>query len=146
MRAVIQRVKSSKVIIGEDTIGYIGRGLNVLLGVGKDDKEEDVEYLVDKIINLRIFSDDEGKMNLSLSEVSGELLVVSQFTLYGSTRKGRRPSFMNAADPKKGKYFYELFIKKVKNKGVKVETGEFGAMMDVEIINDGPVTLIVESK
>lgn len=145
MRAVIQRVKSSRVSAAGRVLGKIEQGINVLLGIGREDTEQKIDYLVDKIINLRIFSDDEGKMNRSLLEVEGSMLVVSQFTLYGDTRKGRRPSFINAADPEKGKKLYELFVGKVREKGVKVETGKFGAVMEVEIINDGPVTLIIDT-
>lgn len=146
MRAVVQRVKSSKVKVGDRFLGKIGVGLNVLVGVGKADSEKDVDYLVDKIVNLRIFSDEVGKMNRSLLDIGAEMLVVPQFTLYGDASKGRRPSFINAADPEKGKRLYELFVDKVRQRDIRVETGEFGAMMEVEIVNDGPVTIIMESK
>lgn len=145
MRAVVQRVKSSKVSVKGKILGKIDRGLNILLGVGRGDDEQAVDYLEEKILNLRIFPDENGKMNLSLLDIKGEMLVVSQFTLYADTRKGRRPSFTKAADPEKGKKLYELFVEKAKKRGIKVETGEFGAMMEVEIINDGPVTLIIDA-
>ncbi|WP_040211504.1 D-aminoacyl-tRNA deacylase [Clostridium polynesiense] len=145
MRAVIQRVKESKVLVGGEVKGSIGQGLNVLLGVAKGDSEEDIKYLKDKIINLRIFEDNEGKMNLSLKDVKGELLIISQFTLYGDCRKGRRPNFMNALGGEEAKKLYEIFIESCKSEGIKVETGVFGAEMDVFILNDGPVTVILES-
>lgn len=146
MRAVIQRVKESSVKIDREIIGKIGKGLLVLLGVAEDDGINEAEYLVEKIINLRIFEDENSKMNCSLLETGGEMLVVSQFTLLGDCRKGRRPSFVNAAGPEKANELYEHFVKKVRDKGISVETGKFRAMMDVSLINDGPVTLIVESK
>jgi D-tyrosyl-tRNA(Tyr) deacylase len=146
MRAVIQRVKESSVSVNNEAIGNIGRGLTVLLGVAKEDTSKDAEYLADKIVNLRIFEDENGKLNRSLLETCGEMLVVSQFTLLGDCRKGRRPSFINAAPPDKGNDLYEYFVKQVKEKGISVQTGQFRAMMEVFLINDGPVTLIVESK
>ena len=146
MRAVVQRVSESSVTIDGEVVGNIGPGLMVLLGVTHEDTEKEADYLVDKIINLRIFSDDAGKMNRSLRDTQGEMLVVSQFTLYGDCRKGRRPSFIQAADPDKGNALYEYFVKKVREIGVTTATGRFGAMMDVSLVNDGPVTLIVESK
>lgn len=145
MRAVIQRVKKSSVSINNEIIGEIGHGLLVLLGVAKGDDTGNAEYLADKITNLRIFEDENNKMNRSLLETRGEMLVVSQFTLLGDCRKGRRPSFVNAAEPKAANELYEQFVKKVRRKGVQVKTGRFRAMMDVSLINDGPVTLIVES-
>jgi len=146
MRAVIQRVKKSSVTVNNETISEIGRGLLVLLGVANEDKADDAEYLADKTTNLRIFEDDDGKMNRSLLETDGEMLIVSQFTLLGDCRKGRRPSFINAADPEKANELYEHFAKKVRQKGVSVKTGLFRAMMEVSLINDGPVTIILESK
>ncbi len=145
MRAVVQRVKESKVVVDGKTIGEIGKGLNILLGICEEDDENDIKYLKDKIINLRIFEDEDGKMNKSLLDVEGELLIISQFTLYGDCRKGRRPNFMRALGGAESKKLYEKFIEVCKNE-VKVETGEFGAEMDVHILNDGPVTLLLESK
>lgn len=146
MRAVIQRVRSASVDVDEERVGEIGSGLLVLLGVGEGDDESDLDYVLDKTINLRIFADDEGKMNLSLLDVGGELLVVSQFTLYGDTRKGRRPSFVDAMDPDGAQRLYETFVGRAKERGVsRVATGRFAAMMDVSLINDGPITLIVDS-
>lgn len=146
MRAVVQRVRESAVTVNGEVVGKIGAGLNVLLGVAEDDVEKDADFLADKIANLRIFEDDAGKMNLSLLQAGGEMLVVSQFTLLGDCRKGRRPSFVKAAGPEKANELYEYFVGKVREKGVGVQTGRFRAMMDVSLVNDGPVTLIVESK
>ncbi|GAE89911.1 D-aminoacyl-tRNA deacylase [Acetivibrio straminisolvens] len=146
MRAVVQRVTFSKVTVEDEVIGKIGKGLTVLLGVGSDDGEKDVGYLADKIVNLRIFEDENGKMNLSLKDVGGELLVVSQFTLYGDCRKGKRPGFDRAARPETAKELYEKFVEACRSYGVKVETGKFQAMMMVEIHNDGPVTMLIDSK
>lgn len=146
MRAVVQRVSHAKVTVGEKTTGEIGRGLLVLLGVAERDTEQDADYLVDKVLNLRIFEDNDKKMNLSLLDVRGELLVVSQFTLYGDTRRGRRPSFINAAAPEKANGLYEYFVAKSRELVSKVATGEFQAMMDVELVNDGPVTIILDSE
>jgi D-tyrosyl-tRNA(Tyr) deacylase len=146
MRAVIQRVKKSSVSVDGQVIGEIKRGLLVLLGVAGNDTEKESSYLADKIVNMRIFEDDDGKMNRSLIETRGQMLVVSQFTLLGDCRKGRRPSFVKAAGPDKANELYEIFVNFVRNKGVVVETGKFRAMMDVSLINDGPVTLIVESR
>ena len=145
MRAVIQRVKKSSVSINNEIIGEIGHGLLVLLGVAKGDDTGNAEYLADKITNLRIFEDENNKMNRSLLETRGEMLVVSQFTLLGDCRKGRRPSFVNAAEPDKANNLYEHFVNQVRRNGIQVKTGQFRAMMDVSLINDGPVTLIVES-
>lgn len=145
MRAVVQRVKQSSVTVEHEVVGWIGRGLMVLLGVGGEDGQTDADFLADKIVNLRIFEDDQGKMNRSLLDIRGEVLVVSQFTLYGDCRKGRRPSFVRAAGPDQANLLYEYFVDQVKSKGVAVQTGRFGAMMEVALVNDGPVTLIVES-
>lgn len=146
MKAVVQRVSESSVTIDGDVVGKIGSGLMVLLGVAVDDTEKEADYLVEKIINLRIFSDENGKMNLSLLDSGGEMLVVSQFTLLGDCRKGRRPSFIGAAAPEKGNSLYEYFVDRTRHRGISVATGRFGAMMDVSLVNDGPVTLILESK
>jgi len=146
MRAVVQRVKKSSVTVGHKKVGEIGSGLLVLLGVAKTDKTGDADYLADKIANLRIFEDDGGKMNRSLIETGGGMLVVSQFTLLGDCRKGRRPSFILAAEPDEADKLYNRFVDKVREKGIFVQTGRFRAMMDVLLVNDGPVTLIVESK
>ncbi|MEH7178880.1 D-aminoacyl-tRNA deacylase [Neobacillus vireti] len=146
MRVVVQRSKNAKVTVNGEITGEISKGLVLLVGVTHDDKEEDAAFLADKVANLRIFEDEAGKMNLSLLEVGGEILSVSQFTLYGDCRKGRRPNFMEAARPEQANQLYEVFNSLLREKGIKVETGIFGAMMDVELINDGPVTLIVDSK
>lgn len=146
MRAVVQRVKRSSVEVDGKIIGKIDKGLNVLLGISEEDKEEDIKYLVDKIVNLRIFEDEEGKMNKSLLDVEGELIVISQFTLYGDCRKGRRPNFMRALGGNEAEQLYNKFIDQCKNFIKDVQTGEFGADMEVTIINDGPVTLLLESK
>lgn len=144
MRTVIQRVEKAKVKVSGETIGEIGPGLVVLLGVGERDTEKDAEYLADKIANLRIFTNQDDKMNLSALEVKGEILAVSQFTLYGDTRKGRRPSFVGAAKPEKAEGLFNYFVEKLKETGLKIATGQFRAMMLVEIHNDGPVTLILD--
>ena len=144
MLTVIQRVTKGQVLVENKTVGSIGPGLVVLLGIKKGDIIESVDYLVEKIINLRIFGDENDKMNKSLIDIKGEILLVSQFTLYGNCVKGRRPSFENAEDPKRAKELYELFIQKLKEKNISVQTGEFGAMMQVEIHNDGPVTFVLE--
>jgi D-tyrosyl-tRNA(Tyr) deacylase len=146
MRAVVQRVKCAEVRIGREITGKIGRGLLVLLGVGSDDTPADADYLAEKIVNLRIFEDDEGKMNRSLLEVGGEMLVVSQFTLYGDARKGRRPSYSSAAPPDQANQLYEYFVEKAGECGVRVQTGVFQAMMDVQLINYGPVTVLLDSQ
>ncbi|MBO3443455.1 D-aminoacyl-tRNA deacylase [Clostridium sp. CCUG 7971] len=145
MRAVVQRVSSSKVTVENNVIGKINKGLLVLLGVTHEDTSKDVDYMIDKILNLRIFEDENEKMNLSLKDVGGELLVVSQFTLYGDCRKGKRPSFSNAARPDLATKLYEEFIQKAKEQGVVVGTGQFGAHMMVDLTNDGPVTMLLES-
>lgn len=146
MRAVIQRVSQASVIVEEKMVGSIGAGLLVLLGVARDDQEADFIYLADKVINLRIFADEEDKMNRSLLDTGGAMLVVSQFTLYGDARKGRRPSYIEAAESDKANAFYEAFVSHMKNQGIKVETGVFQAMMQVSLINDGPVTILLDSK
>ena len=146
MRAVVQRIKESSVKTENQIIGRTGIGLLVLLGVANGDSSSDADYLVNKITNLRIFEDDKGKMNRSLLELGGEMMVVSQFTLLGDCRKGRRPSFMQAAEPNLATELYEYFVSQVRSLGIAVQTGRFGAMMEVALINDGPVTLILESR
>lgn len=146
MRAVVQRVKESSVNTGDEIISRIGRGLLVLLGIAQEDHRSDADYLANKIVNLRIFEDDIGKMNRSLLDTGGEILVVSQFTLLGDCRKGRRPSFVAAAEPEKAAALYEYFVDQVRQLGISVQTGRFRAMMEVTLINDGPVTLILESQ
>ncbi len=145
MRACIQRVTRAQVSVDERVIGNIGEGLVVLLGVARQDSQADVDYMVNKITQLRIFPDDDGKMNRSLLDAGGQMLVVSQFTLLGDTRKGRRPSFIAAADPAEGNAWYEQFVQQVRALGVEVATGKFQAHMLVELVNDGPVTLLVDS-
>jgi len=146
MRAVVQRVAKAKVTIQGIVAGEIGKGLLVLLGIGVLDSEKDIEYLVDKIVNLRIFEDENGKMNISLKDVGGDLLVVSQFTLYGDCRKGKRPSFDSAAPSQVAERLYNMFLERCKASGIRVESGKFQAMMMVEIHNDGPVTILLDSK
>ncbi|HET7289327.1 MAG TPA: D-aminoacyl-tRNA deacylase [Thermodesulfobacteriota bacterium] len=146
MRAIVQRVKVARVEVDGETVGRIGEGMLVLLGAGKDDTEEDAEYLAEKILTLRIFEDAEGKMNLSVMDTGGGVLVVSQFTLYGDCRKGRRPSFDKAAPPETAERLYVLFVAELRERGAKVETGRFRAMMDVHLVNWGPVTLMLDSK
>ena len=146
MRAVVQRVKSSEVSVAGTSVGRIGPGLMVLLGVARDDEPRDAEYLAAKIVHLRIFEDDAGKMNRSLLDCGGAMLVVSQFTLQGDCRKGRRPSFVNAAPPEKGETLYQHFVDQVRGMDVSVETGRFGAMMALSLVNDGPVTLVIDSR
>jgi len=146
MRAVLQRVSQACVIIDGETAGQIDRGLLVLLGVTATDTPDDARWLAEKLVGLRVFNDADGKMNLSLPDVGGSMLIVSQFTLYGDCRKGRRPSFIDAAPPEIAIPLYEAFINSVKAQGIPVATGRFGAMMQVELTNDGPVTLIVDSK
>jgi len=143
--AVIQRAKSGSVTVDEKIIGEIDHGFVILLGVTDTDEESDADYLADKIAHLRVFNDENEKMNLSIQEVGGSALVISQFTLCGDTRKGRRPSLIHAAHPDKGNAFYEYFMTQLKEKGVPVESGEFGAMMDVALVNDGPVTFVLDS-
>ena len=146
MRVVIQRVKKGKVTVDERAVAEIGHGVVILLGIGPEDGEEQAKYLAEKIANLRIFADDVGKTNLSLLDVGGEAIVVSQFTLYADTRKGRRPSFINAAPPEIAEPLVERFAKLFEAQGVPTQTGEFGAKMSVEIINDGPVTIWMEGE
>ncbi|ARK29224.1 D-aminoacyl-tRNA deacylase [Halalkalibacter krulwichiae] len=146
MRVVLQRTKNSSVTVNDKIVGQIDFGLTLLVGITHDDTIEDVEYVADKIVNLRIFEDESGKMNHSLLEVKGQILSISQFTLYGETKKGRRPNFMAAAKPDFAEKLYNQFNEVLRSKDIKVQTGIFGAMMDVSIVNDGPVTLIVESK
>jgi D-aminoacyl-tRNA deacylase len=146
MRIVVQRSKKASVTVNEKVIGKIEKGLVLLVGVTHDDTIDDANYLADKIVNLRIFEDENGKMNLSLLDVGGSILSISQFTLYGDCRKGRRPNFMAAANPEQALNLYQYFNQVLSEKNVVVETGEFGAEMDVALINDGPVTLILDSK
>jgi len=145
MRAIIQRVKRGSVKVDGEVVAEIGRGLVVLLGIRNSDTEKDMNYLAEKIANLRIFEDEQGKFNFSLKDVGGEILVVSNFTVYGDTKKGRRPSFTEAASPETARVLFERFLEILKAQEVPVKTGIFQAMMEVEIINDGPVTVIVES-
>jgi len=146
MRAVVQRVSEASVSVGEEVVGEIGRGLLVLLGVGKGDREEDARSLAERIAHLRIFSDDQGKMNRSLLDVGGEALVVSQFTLYGDARGGRRPSFSQAAPAAEADRLYRVFIDRLAGLGLSVQEGRFGAMMAVRLTNDGPVTLLLDTE
>lgn len=145
MRAIIQRVSRAKVSVDDKIVGEIGKGILVLLGVSREDSEKQANYILDKTLNLRIFEDAEDKMNLSLLDIEGELLVVSQFTLYGDARKGRRPSFIKAALPEMANELYEYFVNEARKKIERVETGKFQAMMDVELVNDGPVTILLDS-
>lgn len=146
MRACIQRVSRGEVRVDGQIVGRIDRGLVVLLGVAGDDTSLDAEQLAQKISGLRIFEDDQGKMNLALAEVAGQMLVISQFTLLGDCRKGKRPSFVAAAPPEMANQLYEEFVSRVRHEGIHVETGRFRAHMDVELVNDGPVTLLVDSR
>jgi D-aminoacyl-tRNA deacylase len=146
MKVVLQRSKQAKVEVDGAVVGKISKGFVLLVGVTHEDTEEDAAYLAEKIVHLRVFEDENEKMNHSLKDVSGEILSVSQFTLYGDTRKGRRPNFMNAAKPDHALMIYNRFNDLLREQGIRVETGEFGAMMDVSLLNDGPVTLIIESK
>ncbi|MCU9601878.1 D-aminoacyl-tRNA deacylase [Pallidibacillus thermolactis] len=145
MRIVLQRAKDAKVIVNGESVGAIEKGFVLLVGITHDDTEADADYLVEKIAGLRVFEDDNGKMNLSIQDVGGAILSVSQFTLYGDTRKGRRPNFMAAAKPEYAKKLYDYFNEKLRGKELTVETGIFGEMMDVQFTNDGPVTLLLES-
>jgi D-tyrosyl-tRNA(Tyr) deacylase len=145
VKVVVQRSKQAKVVIEGETVGAIESGLVLLVGMTHEDTEADVKWMADKIANLRIFEDESGKMNHSITDIGGQLLSVSQFTLYGDCRKGRRPNFMAAARPEQAEQLYDLFNDTLRSLGLTVETGRFGAMMDVELINSGPVTLILES-
>ena len=145
MRAVVQRVSRASVNVDGEIVGAIERGLLVLLGVGQDDSERDAEYLAEKIAGLRIFEDENEKMNLSVQDVGGAVLAVSQFTLYGDVRKGKRPSFDAAARPERAKELYEYFVAQVRGRGIRCETGIFQAMMQVELVNEGPVTILADS-
>jgi D-tyrosyl-tRNA(Tyr) deacylase len=142
----VQRVSRAEVTVGDEVTGQIGNGLLVLLGVAQQDNEAAADYLVDKIIGLRVFEDADGKMNLSVADVGGAVLVVSQFTLYGDVRRGKRPSFDRAARPERANELYEYFVAKVRAAGLRCETGRFQAMMDVELVNDGPVTILLDSE
>lgn len=146
MRVVLQRVSSASVKIDGAVTGEIGSGLVLLLGIAKDDGPEDVAYVVNKCAGLRIFGDDQGKMNRSLLDVDGEVLAISQFTLFGDTRKGRRPSFESAAPAELAEPLYDLAVERLRERGIRVATGRFGAFMEVSLVNDGPVTLTVESR
>ena len=146
MKVVVQRCKEAKVTVGDQITGQIEHGLVVLVGVTHEDTEKDVRFLAEKVAGLRIFEDDQEKMNFSVQDVGGAVLSVSQFTLYGDCRKGRRPNFMAAAKPEEAKQLYEMFNRELEAKGLKVETGIFGAMMDVSLTNWGPVTLIIDSR
>ena len=146
MRVILQRVSRASVEVEDHAKARIGRGLVLLAGIGRDDSPADVDFVAAKCINLRVFEDDQGKMNRSVLDVAGEILAVSQFTLYGDTQKGRRPSFTDAAEPAKAQAYYERFVERLRQSGLNVQTGAFGARMLVEIHNDGPVTLIVESR
>ena len=146
MRAVVQRVSRAKVTVAGEITGHIGQGLLVLLGIGHEDTEAGAEYLADKIVGLRIFEDDAGKMNRSVAEVGGAVLAVSQFTLYGDVRKGKRPCFDDAARPEMARTLYERFVSRVRASGLRCETGRFQEMMEVELVNDGPVTILLDSE
>jgi len=146
MRAVVQRVSASRVEVEGRTVGETGAGLLILLGVGRDDTGEDADYLAEKLINLRIFTDEQGKMNLSIMDTGGLMLVVSQFTLYGDVRRGRRPSYSEAAEPERAKELYQYFVERVRSQGIRTETGIFQAMMQVSLTNDGPVTILLDSR
>ena len=146
MISVVQRCSQANVNVGGNTIGEIGIGFVVLLGIQKNDSVSDADYIVKKLSTLRIFSDSNEKMNLSIKDIEGSALVISQFTLCGDTRKGRRPSFVNAESPEKGEELYNYFLSRFKKEGIPIQTGEFGAMMEVSLINNGPVTLILNSR
>ena len=145
MRAVVQRVSRARVTVREEVTGKIDRGLLVLIGIGATDTEADADYLADKIAGLRIFEDEHGKMNLSVGEIDGSVLAVSQFTLYGDVRRGKRPSFDAAAPPEKARMLYEYFVERIRAAGLRCETGRFQEMMQVELVNDGPVTILLDS-
>lgn len=146
MRAVVQRVKHASVSVENNVVGQINGGLLVYLGIGKDDTHQDLEYLVNKVLGLRIFSDDNGQMNLSVVDVGQSILLVSQFTLWGDVRKGKRPSFASAMEPGRANEMYETFAQKVRGQNVTCAQGTFGAMMDIESVNDGPVTILLDSQ
>lgn len=146
MRAVVQRVSRASVRVGDEVTGAIEKGLLVLLGVGHDDSEGDAAYLAEKVAGLRIFEDDAGKMNLGVADVGGAVLAVSQFTLFGDARRGKRPSFDAAARPERARELYEYFVNRVRGLGLRCETGRFQAMMEVELVNSGPVTILLDSK
>ncbi|HYA64552.1 MAG TPA: D-aminoacyl-tRNA deacylase [Candidatus Sulfotelmatobacter sp.] len=146
MRAVVQRVKRAEVRVNGRVVGAVGEGMVVLLGVGKEDNLEAAESLAEKIVNLRIYDDEQGRMNRSIAEIQGSLLCVSQFTLYGDCRKGRRPSYDRAARPDMACRLYEAFVESVRARGITVQTGQFQALMEVELVNDGPVTLLLDSE
>jgi D-tyrosyl-tRNA(Tyr) deacylase len=145
MRAVVQRVSAASVRVGDEVVGRIGRGLLVLVGVARADGEREADYLAEKVAHLRVFEDDDGKLNRSVLDVGGEVLVVSQFTLLGDCRKGRRPSFIEAADPERGNRLYGHFVERVVRAGIPVQTGRFRALMAVSLVNDGPVTLVIDT-
>ncbi len=146
MRAVVQRVRSASVTVEGKIVGEIAHGFMVLLGVAGDDTQEDLNYISSKLVGLRVFEDDDGKMNRSIVEAGGAMLIVSQFTLYGDCRKGRRPSFIEAGRPEIAKPLYEQLVDEIRRQGIPVETGIFQAQMDVSLINDGPVTLLLDSR
>jgi D-tyrosyl-tRNA(Tyr) deacylase len=146
MRAVVQRVSRASVQVGASITGQVGPGLLVLLGVGRDDAETDADYLADKVAGLRIFEDSGGKMNLSVAEVGGAILAVSQFTLYGDIRRGKRPSFDGAAEPQRARQLYEYFVTRIRSLGLVCETGIFQETMEVELVNSGPVTVLIDSR
>jgi D-aminoacyl-tRNA deacylase len=146
MRAVVQRVSSASVTVGGEATGQVGRGFLVLLGIANDDGQQDLLYLAQKVIGLRVFEDADGRMNLSIGEVGGAMLVVSQFTLYGDCRKGRRPGFTDAARPEVAEPLYRAFVAEVRGQGISVETGKFQAEMQVSLVNEGPVTLLIDSR
>jgi len=145
MRAVVQRVSRAQVVIDGEITGQIGLGLLILLGVGHDDTEVDANYLAEKIAGLRVFEDDSGKMNRSVQDVGGSVLAVSQFTLYGDVRRGKRPSFDRASPPEKARQLYESFVERIRSTGLRCETGRFQEMMKVELVNEGPVTILLDS-
>ena len=146
MRAVVQRVGRATVKVGDEITGEIGKGLLVLVGVGQEDSEGDADYLAEKVAGLRIFEEEAGKMNLSLGEIGGAVLAVSQFTLFGDVRRGKRPSFDAAARPERARQLYEAFVEQIRARGLRCETGRFQEMMQVELVNNGPVTILLDSK
>src|SRR5437016_1705021 len=146
MRAVVQRVRRCRVVVESKTVGEIGAGLLVLLGVGKTDTETAADYLAEKVLGLRVFEDADEKMNRSVQDIGGDVLVVSQFTLYGDVRRGKRPSFDSAARPEEARHLYEYFVEKIRSAGLRCETGQFQAMMEVEVVNSGPVTILLDSE